>query len=270
MGKRTGVAAVVAVAAVGVGSFFAVNAASASRSITATKDNPVYWLCQNKATKAQTSIRVYDGSNAYPACGSNYDKLFWSQRGPAGQNGAPGQDATLTVSASTAVSDRDDSGAHGDWAKDAMTRVVTVTRQHASQASKCGPSAVQCWFFTGTVIDNGTFRTVDGALSPNAGTPIHGNVSGTFSGGAQVEFYADYPAPSADRVPVTQAGDAPATSRWFESLFPDGTRFAAESLPSYSWTYGGTALCEQFTETWANGADHETDIGDIQGVNHCS
>ena len=150
-----------------------------------------------------------------------------------------------------------------------MTRTVTVTRQQAAEASKCGPSAVQCWFFTGTIIDNGTFRTVDGALSPNSGAAIHGNVSGAFSGGAQVEFYADNATPDATRVPATRAGAVPATSTWIDELFPDGTHFAGEALPSYSWTYGGTSTCEQFTETWANGASSQTDTGDIQGLNDC-
>jgi len=247
--------------------------ASAAHSIVASPANPVYWQCHNTASGALTGLRRYDGTGSYPACGSGYTIYYWSQQGAKGDPGAPGQNgsnATLTVTAQTAVSARDDSGLHGDWAKDAMVRTITVTRQHAAKAADCGASSSQCWFYTGTLTDQGSFRSTDGALSPNAGVAISGNVSGTFSGGAQVEFYADSDSPSAATVPSTTTGDSPSTSTWAEQLFAAGTNFAGVALPEYSWTYSAPATCEQYSELLKGSTGPETDTGDIQGVNHCS
>jgi hypothetical protein len=265
--KTAAIGGAAAAAAIGAGVFFAVSPASAAHSIVASPDNPVYWQCHNNTSGALTGLRKYDGSGAYPSCGSAYTIYYWHQ-GPNAPTTPSGPAATVT--AQTAVSDRDDSGLHGNWAKDAMVRTITVTRQHAAAADKCGPNASQCWFYTGTLTDQGSFRSTDGASSPNAGTPINGNVSGTMTGGAQVEFYADSDSPSAANVPSTLSGSGVATSKWAEQLFPAGTNFAGEALPAYDWTYAATSTCEQFAEHFKGSSGPETDTGDIQGVNHCT
>lgn len=268
---KVGIAATVLAAGGVVGGLVVSGAAFAAHSITASPTNPVYWQCHNNSTGTLTGLRRYDGTGSYPACGSAYTIWYWSQQGPKGDTGPAGpagSNATLTVTAQTAVSGRDDSGQHGNWALDAMIRTISVTRQHAAKASDCGSSATQCWFYTGTLTDNGSFRTTDGALSPDAGTPINGNVSGTFTGGAQVEFYADSDAPNASLVPATTTGDSPSTSNWAGQLFAAGTNVSTINLPGYAWTYQAPNTCEQYSEVF-KGSGAEVDTGDIQGVNHC-
>ena len=70
-------------------------------------------------------------------------------------------------------------------------------------ATNCGPSAVRCWFYTGSVSDTGTFTTDAGANSPNAGVAIHGVVTGTINGVDHFEFY------STDRTPTPAWCPAP-------------------------------------------------------------
>lgn len=246
-----------------VGGLVAADGASAAHSIVATAANPVYWQCHNNKTGTVTGLRKYDGTGSYPACGSAYTIFYWHQ----GENALP---QVTTWTAQTAVSDRDDSGLHGNWAKDAMIRTLTLNFQHSVPASNCGPNADQCYFYKYTLTDQGNFRTTDGALSPNAGTPIAGNVSGTFNGGASGEFYADSASPNASLVPATATGDSPATSKWAEQFFAAGTNFASENLPAYTWTYSAQATCEQYSETFKGSSGPETDTGDIQGVNHCA
>jgi hypothetical protein len=259
------IAGVVAAAAVGVGSFFIVGAASAAHSITASKDNPVYWLCQNKSTGAQTGIRTYDGSNAYPACGSNYNKLWWSQRGPAGTNGTNGSNAQVSVSAVVNLVDRKDSGKHGDWAVDQLTRTITLTRDHEAPASKCGGGVPECYAYFGSIVDTGSFATITGANSPEAGDPINGGLNGTVQGSSQVEFYASSSTPDITQLPAQETGNDVATGDMVKQLFGSGVQFSAVSQPVWGYTYQVTSgTCER----WTNASSGDT--GDIVGLNHCT
>lgn len=181
-------------------------------------------------------------------------------RGPAGPAGAA---ATVSVSASTQVTDRSDSGNAGTWAKDAFTRTVTITRDHAAPASSCGASSGTCWFYVGTIADAGTFKTVASAKSPQAGADIAGIVAGSLSGGSHVEFYASSNSPSSIGVPSSAAGNGVATSDWVAQFFPSSAAVAGVSLTDWSWTYGGANTCEQ----WVNASSGNT--GDIKGVNAC-
>lgn len=257
-------AGIAAAAAIGVGSFFAVGAASAAHSIQASPDNPVYWLCHNNSSGANTGVHKYDGSGSYPACGSGYTIYYWSQQGPAGSNGSNGTDAQLTVTGQVQLVDRQDSGRQGQtWALDQFTRTITLTRDHEVAAAKCGAGATACWAYFGIESDSGTFKTVAGQNSPEAGTPINGVLTGTAAGSQKVEFYASSDAPNASNLPASESGNSVSSTDMPKQLFPAGTQFSTVSEPTFGYDYTATATCEQ----WHDGATGDT--GDIQGVNHC-
>lgn len=257
--KASAVLAAVTIAGAGAGgTLLFTGGADAAHAIQANS----YYVCHNNKTGTQTSIKFYDGTGSYPSCGAGYTIYYWPQGKPA--------PAATSWTAQTAVSNHDDSGLHGNWAKDAMIRTLTLNFQHSVPASDCGSNADQCYFYKYTLTDQGSFRTTDGALSPNAGTPIPGNVSGTFTGGASGELYADSATPNASLVPATVVGDSPSTSKWVEQFFAAGTNFAGEDLPAYNWQYNAQATCEQYAEAFKGSTGPETDTGDIQGVNHCS
>ncbi len=257
-------AGIVAAAAVGVGSFFAFNAAGAAHSIQATAQNPVFWLCHNNSNGTNTGVHRYDGSGSYPGCGSGYAIWYWSQQGPAGTNGSNGTDATLTVTATTQATDRQDTTRNGNtWAVDQLTRTITVTRDHEVSASKCGTAAASCWHYFGTITDTGTFRSVDGAKSPEGNKPISGTVQGSINGNSGIEFYASSNTPDTSLVPATLSGNDVSTSDWAKQLFPTDTAYTGATQPSFSYTYSAANTCEQWTEASTG------DTGDIQGVNHC-
>ena len=195
--------------------------------------------------------------------GAKGDKGDTGDKGDKGEKGDPGTPAVVTATGDTAVSERPDSGLHGTWADDSMTRTLTVVRQHAAKASDCGAGAVKCWFYTGTIKDNGSFKTRAGALSPNAGTPISGIVTGTISGVYEIEFYADSDEPDGSLVESTASGPEPATSDWMKMAFPTGTKFNGFEGVDYSWTYQASNTCETHIQATAK------NTGDIQGINKC-
>lgn len=182
----------------------------------------------------------------------------------AGTPGQNGKDAILTVTADTMVTGRDDTATDASvWAKDAMTRTLTVVRQSAAEASKCGAGAVKCWFYTGTIKDNGTFQTVAGAHGPNSTTPINGIVQGTVNGVYEIEFYANSDVPNSSNVDSTVTGNSPSTSNWMKMAFPAGTQFDGFHGVDYKWSYAAAATCENHVQQTSG------NTGDILGVNHC-
>jgi Collagen triple helix repeat (20 copies) len=191
-------------------------------------------------------------------------------QGPQGPQGPPGTPYTpVTATASQSVSNRDDSGNHGNWAIDAFTRMVVITRHSQMPASDCPTGATKCWFYTATLTDNGTFTTNAGANSPNAGTPIAGIVDGTFTGGSDIEFFADYSPPTAPTT-ATISGDTPSTTNWVDQFFPAGTLMTAPNLTNWSWTYVAPKTCEKWVDAYNNGDGGQTGDGDITGVNACT
>jgi hypothetical protein len=184
-------------------------------------------------------------------------------KGEKGDKGEPGESAIVSVMAATNLTNRPDSGLHGNWALDNLTRTVALTRQHAAEASKCGGGATTCWFYTASLVDNGSFTTIDGAKSPQAGATINGTVTGTVSGGTKIEFYASSGEPNPDGVPVNVDGAGHPTSTWVNAFFPDGTVVTTSNLLNWSWTYSAPATCEK----WVNAFDGNS--GDIRGVNAC-
>lgn len=189
--------------------------------------------------------------------------------GPKGPAGPAGPSAGLTVSASTSISGRDDSGNHGNWAVDAFVRSVTVTRHSAVAVSNCGSGATSCWYYTAALTDTGSFATGAGAKSPDAGTAIAGTVQGTMTGGSKIEFYASSNLPAAAAMPATLTGDSPSTTNWVEQMFPAGTTFSAPSLLDWSWTYSAPNTCETWVDAYNNSDGAGAGAGDITGVNAC-
>jgi hypothetical protein len=190
--------------------------------------------------------------------------------------------ATTTVTASTAITGRDDSGNGGNWAKDAMTRVVSATLVGLHSGPECGGLNVSgpgtCYQYTGAVQDmGGTFTTDVGAFTPNQSTPgthIAGEsaLSGTFFGGSAsgFTFYADSNALSAARVPNSVTGDGPVgTSEWISLLFPADTGFAGDLLPGWSWSYTEPVFCGHWVDAFNNGDGNLAADGNITGISQC-
>jgi hypothetical protein len=182
--------------------------------------------------------------------------------------GKDGTNAIVSVTALSNLTNRQDSGSHGDWAIDTLTRTVAITKQGAVPVSNCGSGATECYFYTGSLIDTGTFKTIDGAKSPEKGTAISGIVSGNVSGGTKLEFFAssDTPDPSLVQGNVDGAGDAAketTTTRWVGQFFPAGVVVTDSNLKDWAWTYTDDKLCQK----WVNALAGNT--GDITGLNAC-
>lgn len=265
MNVRKKIAAIAAAAvAIGVGSFLAVNAASASRAITASKDKPVLWGCINPSTNGLVGGRFYeyDGSNRYPGCSSWAERVYWS----AG-NGAPGSDATVPEQ-SQAVSTVTNWPETSGWAVDNFTRTAVVTRQNEVDASKCGSSAAQCYFYTAQLSDNGTFDAVDGKPAPNTtlgGTitaPADAPVHGSMVGGGKIEFYASSNHPDGSTVPAVQNGKGSfGTTDWVKQFFSSHTQFGTFTFVSYDWIYDA-GCSDQMWDDSINPGDDGQGAGD--------
>jgi hypothetical protein len=186
----------------------------------------------------------------------------------ASLKGKDGTNAIVSVTALSNLTNRPDSGQHGNWATDTITRSVSITKQGAVPASNCGAAATSCFFYTGSLIDNGTIVTTDGALSPKDGVAIKGNNSGTMSGGAKLEFFATSDTPDVSLVQgnVDGAGSDVAettTARWVAQFFPGSVKVTDAVLNDWKWTYMVPGTCETSTQSPA-GIN-----GDITGVSAC-
>jgi hypothetical protein len=165
--------------------------------------------------------------------------------GPAGLQGArgpAGESAQQTLTASTQITNWVE---NGGWATDEIARTLTLTRNYQVPSADCGGTPV-CWFYTGTLADQGTF-----------------------------EFYASSGEPQASNVPATQVGKAGgvSTSGWAKLAFPGGTAFVNSSgtstLTAYKWLY--SAGCPE--QTWndqINPGDDGKGSGDGNITGFCS
>jgi hypothetical protein len=155
---------------------------------------------------------------------------------PASATTVPAVCATATFT--TTVTDRPDSGLHGDWAKDTFTRTTTVVCLGDGQ-------------FRMDVVDSGHFTTLPNALSPNAGLPIGPPITGDFSGKASATVKW---AGGALKDPTAGASGKFSTSEWIGLVF--GVE-AKGSLTAWAWTY------KHCTEKWVNA--NTGNSGDITG-----
>lgn len=275
--RRKIVASVAAVVVIGGGTLFAANTVNAAT--TAACKWGSYPLCPNSVAAKQVVNGSIPESKFDAAARAKLNKT--AQQGPKGDTGAAGpqgiagpvgpqgpagtngNDAILSVMAVSSLVDRPDSGLHGNWALDNITRTVSITRQKAAKASNCGGTATKCWFYTGSIADNGSFATVAGGKSPEAGADIAGTVNGTVAGASQIEFYASSDAPNPALVDATVTGSVHPTGEWVKMFFPAGTVTSATDLLDWSWTYNAPGTCEK----WVNAKAGNT--GDVTGVNAC-
>lgn len=168
------------------------------------------------------------------------------------------------ASATTAMSNRDDSGDGGNWALDTITRTASVSLKAPASVSNCGAGATTCYLYEGTIADTGSFVSVTGAKTPaDGGKTINGTVMGSLTGGSAVEFYASSNSPTA-AVPATTSGDSPSTTDWVKQFFAPGTTFSTPQLLNWSWTYLAPNTCEKWVDALAG------QTGNIAGVNACS
>ena len=159
----------------------------------------------------------------------------------AGITAASGASAvTNTLTAHTAMSNRDDSAANttgntngGNWAVDTFTRGAQITFKGAASASHCG-STSPCYAYTGKVSDVGHFTTDAGQPSPGFGDLNGGSdptmavsAQGTLSGSQTYAFYSSTPVSgaSASFVPTSESGDAVGSGEWPEQFFPGTASF---------------------------------------------
>jgi hypothetical protein len=283
--RRALVSTVVAAAVVG--------SAGTALAVTGGSSSPVFSGCIARANRAL--INVHKAASV--KCAKGETEISWNQKGPRGAAGPQGPAGPpgksfqpVEASAVFNLTGRDDSGSGGNtWAKDTITRTVTVIRQDAVPATDCGATATKCWFYTMTVSDTGTFKTQPG-LTPNQsctepegqacnGLRINGTIVGSFTGGGDQEFYADQAAPKVPKV-LSYTGDAPIdTSHWNTLFFPSTTNFgfpaatsAGQPWTNWSWTYAAPKTCEMWTDAYNTGSgsgNYVTD-GNIAGINQCT
>ncbi|HEY9371029.1 hypothetical protein [Streptomyces sp.] len=148
-----------------------------------------------------------------------------------------------------------DNGEHGYWARPTYSRTVTITPS----------SATNVWNVA--LRDAGTFTTIPGAKSPQAGVTLGSPVRGTFSGTfdftvtseaaptdalvrSYYNFACDGTVPNRGRCP----GMPQPTGNWPALYFPAGAQVSAGA---WRWEYRTCA------ERWVNGSAGNS--GDITG-----
>lgn len=187
--------------------------------------------------------------------------------------------STISITASTNVTNRDDSGTNSNgstnnWAVDNFTRTATIVFHGLATQDHCPGIAngLSCYYWTGIVKDNGNFTTVPGDAVPgqgslNGGTAplIYTAVKGSMSGKFGYVFYTDQNASSASaaNMPGTLTGDSPATGKWVEQFFSSNVHFwdasgntgGSEYLGTTGgWTYtagfGSDSACPRVASRW--------------------
>jgi hypothetical protein len=196
--------------------------------------------------------------------------------GAAGPQGPAGTYTPVTATAAISVTDANMYGNNGDWTDANFTANATVVLHGAVPVYHCGGTRTNgistCYFYTGSVSLDGSFTTLSGAKSPNAGTTISGIVDGPLSGASDFEFYASSNAPSASNVPpsISDVSIDPATVDWPEGFFAPGTSFGGEHALDWSVDYNAPATCETWVDAYNNDNGTTSSPGDITGVNACS
>jgi LPXTG-motif cell wall-anchored protein len=167
--------------------------------------------------------------------------------------------------ASTTLTDRPDSGLHGDWAKDAITRTVKIC-----EAAPLAPDATTATLakstYTATVVDTGTFTTVAGK-SPVKGDTLPAGVVGKLTGGYMATFTAAPAFANYKHVfdGKSYSGTAPSTTGdWVKALWGGEDYTQLTNLVGWKWTYSTcSADLAKATETFVNAESGNS--GDITG-----
>lgn len=268
MRKRTKVIAIAAVAAAAI----AVGAGIANAQSGGATPRALYY-CAVSGHGVPDQWFTTPSTNGCPA-GQNLYIL--GAQGPAGPQGPAGTNyQPVTASAQTDIINDPDSGNHLNWATDTLVRQMTVTRHGQVAVSNCGGNATNgitsCWYYTALMSDSGSFITIPGAKSPNAGVTINGQLSGTLTGGSSFEFYADSNVPDATNVPLSLDGskDQIGSYYWPERFFSSGTHFGGLNEINWSYTYNAPTTCEQWIDAYNNSDGTDPGAGDIAGINAC-
>jgi hypothetical protein len=305
--RKIALAAGIAVVAIGGGSAALAASSTPKAGSAVIPPGTVHGCIVLNANRTLEDVYLNPASGK--TCPAGTDQAIWSITGPAGPTGATGATGAtgpagpqgpagpagppgpsdLTVTAVTTLSDRPESGNAGNWADAQITRTASVTRHEAAPSTDCGSSATQCWFYTATISDAGSFATISGADTPNQactepggescdGLVISGTIDGSLAGGGTLEFYANSNTPNASLVPTSGTGTAPTdTADWYKLFFPSATDFGLTNNPNapwtaWSWTYTAPATCENWTDAYNNGDGNGTYAadGNIAGQNQCT
>jgi hypothetical protein len=184
--------------------------------------------------------------------------------GPFAVSGPAAAAPPACRTAVTTLVDRPDSGFHGDWAKDAITRTVKICEAAPPVTDKVATDRTST--YTATVVDTGTFTTVAGH-SPGAGKPLVAGVKGLLAGGFTATFTAkpdfkNYQGFDKD----TYSGTEPSsTSDWVKNLWGGRDFTPVTNLVGWKWTYWTCSKdVTKAVEKWVN-ADPDVNDGDITG-----
>jgi len=182
----------------------------------------------------------------------------------------------VTVTATTKLSNRADSGGNGNWATDAMTRKLVIRETGRSAG---------VYDFTATVTDSGSFATDNGAFTPDqggtdAGLVIFKHTAGSLYGGADYSFTATT-LPDGRYVPSRESGTPLSgdrtTSLWYEQAFGAGTVFGGTGIGNWSWSYAGPVcktgtgrhvsyVPQRWTDALNNDGGQSATAGNITGA----
>lgn len=189
---------------------------------------------------------------------------------------------SYTATAVTAITNRPDSGDHGDWALDGsakapLERTASVTLVSEVALSYCGGSTGtgHCYHWTGKISDAGSFATIVGDSSPGNGSLNGGSapkigtaVTGIMAGSYKYDFYSSWKTASKTLVPSKEndAGNLPGgrqtTDTWVEQFFGTGAKFYTGGAVSSSlgttgsWKYtaafGSDSACPALASQWTD------------------
>ena len=162
-------------------------------------------------------------------------------------------------------------GFAGPWASSSITRTATVLGGAPVAPSYCGETTGPCYSYTAEVRDQGWFRAIRGALTPNQVVPgrtIKSAVTGYVSGYAPFSFYATT-TPNPSLVPKTYL-NAPYTSTWPELFFPSGTTFAGITGIPFTFNYSAWTRCgfQHWTDSSYNDYGDVASAGNITGCRY--
>ncbi len=197
----------------------------------------------------------------------------------------PSATPQTVITASTAVSNRPDSGVQGNnWALDTFTRVASVKLVGEVANTNCpGTDTGHCYLWDFTITDSGHFKAIAGQPAPRTGT-LERALTGTMAGGTKNgQFYSSWKTAKAARVPATENDNGAdptgrhTTTNWAEQFFGASAVFNSAANPggpdlgNWGWTYtlnfGTNSQCPNNAYRWvdaaANGGGSQPPDGNI-------
>jgi len=174
---------------------------------------------------------------------------------------------TTTVTATTHVLNRPDSGHGGNWAYDSFTRTLTVTVAPVQNEKDTTAGLID---YNATITDVGFFSTVGGAGTPSQFVPgakiLHNGVHGTVNGTYALTVTAPVGDGLSGVVPATEDDNFGAakvsTGNWPELAFATSTGVTVTG-GAYEWDYA--TACEKWVDSSANGDGNTAGDGNITG-----